>query len=70
MNEIEQTIGQSFANLTLSNFELLRQQTLENLLTIIPQLENKTLSQIPLIQDLLKAQGYQISSVLNQPLKS
>ena len=69
LNEIEKTIGQSIANLPLSNFELLRQQTLGKLLTIIPQLENKTLSQIPLIQDLLKAQGYQISSVLNQPLK-
>lgn len=69
-NEIEQEIGQSFSHLPLSNFELLSQQTLGNLLTIIPQLKTKQLSQIPLIQNLLKAHDYQISNVLNQPIQT
>ncbi|MEM8780744.1 MAG: hypothetical protein AAGF26_18135 [Cyanobacteria bacterium P01_G01_bin.49] len=68
LNNIQQSSGQSLSQLPLSSFELLSQQTLGNLMQIVPNLSQKKLSQVPLIQDLLRKNGYQISGFLNQPI--
>jgi hypothetical protein len=70
LNDIEQSSRQSFRQLPLDHFPLLSQQTLGNLIQIVPNLSQTKLSQLPLVQDLLNRNGYHISGVLNQPIGS
>ncbi len=67
LDQIASKLGLSLSKIALSEFSLIPQQNLGNLLQIVPNLKNKSLRDLPLFQDLLR-QNYDISGVLAQPL--
>ncbi len=74
LSEIDQLSGAlDFDTLSLSEFPLIGEQTLESLVEAVPQLGQQQLMDVPLAQDLLDLEGYtalnsqSLSSLINNP---
>ncbi len=69
LKEIEQKTGRSLSNVPLSQFSLIKSQTLGSLAAGNPQLNQRRLKQVPLAQALLRKNGFNISRVGNQKIE-
>ncbi|PSF33446.1 hypothetical protein C7H19_19950 [Aphanothece hegewaldii CCALA 016] len=68
LGSIEGLSGQSLSDVPLSQFSLLGNQKLGQLIKIVPGLKDQSVSSVPFVQDAIQSGGYNPSKISNLPI--